>query len=63
MTDDPVALVNIAIKAAAEWLISDDSAYAQSPEDAYRVAREMLRVANEAYKGHRLINIEPEGKA
>ncbi len=61
--DDELGLVRIAIRAAAEWLMSDDTAYEQSPEDAYRVAREMLRVANEAYKGHRLIGVEPKGSA
>lgn len=60
---DPSRLVEIAVKAAAEWLMSDDSAYEQSPEDAYRVAREMLRVANEAYQGHQLINVDPRGTA
>lgn len=40
------------IKAAADWLQSDDSAYEHDREAAMRAAREMLRVSDEIDVGY-----------
>jgi hypothetical protein len=45
-TDEPEMIVCPRIEAAANWLMSDDSAYAASPDNARRAAQEMLDAAD-----------------
>ena len=47
-TDD--RLLEIIVKAAADWLIQQDIGYEQAPGHAYWLARNILMIGQEAYK-------------